>query len=274
MKCSNETSTAKKRIVVVGAGPSGLTAARELASRDFDVVLLEKGDKPGGQLNLAKIPPRKEKIGWIIDNLTNSATKQGVSIKYNTTATKQIIDSYKPYAVVLATGGEALTPKIPGSDSDDVVTVTPLLTGEKAYTGIDIAIVGSGMTGLESAEFLMEQGNRITIIEMADSLAPGAYSINAQDVISRLEKGGTRFLVGRKLESIGKGVLFLSQKNGMQETIQTDLTVLAIGVRSNNALEKELAGHYERLFSIGDASKPGRISNATQSAFELARKLK
>lgn len=274
MNYPNESLPIKIKVVVVGAGPSGLTVARELASRDFDVVLLEKDNKPGGQLNLAKIPPGKEKLGWLIKNLTNLAEKQGVSIKYNTFATKQIIDKYKPYAVILATGGEALSPRIPGAESDNVVTVTPILTKERVYADKEIAIVGSGMTGLETAAFLMEQGNKITIIEMADSLAPGAYTSNAKDIISRLEEGGTRFLTGRKLETISDGILCLSQKNGMQETIPTDVTVLAIGVRSNNTLEKELTGHYERLFAVGDASKPGRISNATQSALELARNLK
>ena len=139
--------------------------------------------------------------------------------------------------------------------------------------GHKVAVIGSGMTGLETAELLMEQGNTVTIIEMADKIAPGAYPINASDVIGRLEKGGVRFLPGRKLERIGDGMLSLRRKDGVPEEIRADATVLAIGVRSNNALEKECAGHFERLYSIGDAVKPGRIGNATRSAFMRARRL-
>lgn len=264
----------QRQVVVVGAGPAGLTAARELAARDFKVTLIERGPAPGGQLILAEAPPRKEKIGWLIQYLTRQALKQGVEIQYDTTATRALIESYHPYAVFLATGGEAVAPKIPGSESDFVTTVTPILTGERKYTGREIAVVGSGMTGLETAELLVEQGNAVTIIEMAEKIAPGAYPVNASDVIKRLEKSGVRFLPGRKLERIGNGMLYLSRRDGVQEEIRTDATVLAIGVRSSNTLEKECAGHFEHLYPIGDAVKPGRIGNAVHGAFELAYTLR
>lgn len=105
---------------------------------------------------------------------------------------------------------------------------------------------------------------------MADQIAPGAYPTNSEDVIARLKKGGVRFLLGRKLERIGDGMLYLRRKDGVLEEIRTDATVLAIGVRSSNDLEKQCAGHFELLYTIGDAKKPGRIGNATRSAFELA----
>lgn len=263
----------QRQIVIVGAGPAGLTAARELAARDFKVTVLEKNTEPGGQLLLAKAPPLKEKIGWLIEELAHLATQQGVTIEYNSKATKDIIDTYHPYAVIFATGGEAVAPRIPGFDSDAVVTVTPVLTGEKIYSGREIAVIGSGMTGLETAELLLEQGNQITVIEMAEKLAPGAYPTNASDVIRRLERGGVRFFPGRKLERIGDGMLYLSRRDGVLECVRTDVTVLAIGVRSSNALKKECAGCYERLYAIGDAEKPGRIGDAVRRAFELARSL-
>jgi len=263
----------QRPVVVVGAGPAGLTAARELAARDFKVTVLERGPAPGGQLILAKAPPLKEKIGWLIEYLTHQAIRQGADIQYNINADKEIIDSFHPYAVFLATGGEAAAPGIPGSESDAVMTVTPILTGERKYSGREIAVVGSGMTGLETAELLVDQGNTVTIIEMADKIAPGAYPVNSSDVIERLKKGGVRFLPGRKLERIGSGMLYLTRKDGVPEEIRTDVTVLAIGVRSSNTLEKECGGHFLRLYPIGDAVKPGRISNATGSAFRLARGL-
>ena len=154
------------------------------------------------------------------------------------------------------------------------MTVTPVLTGEKQYSGKRIAVIGSGMTGLETAEFLLEQGNTVTIIEMADRIAPGAYPTNVRDVLQRLEEGAVTFLPGRRLERIGDGVLHLRRKDGVLETVQTDVTVLAIGVRSRDGLAKECAGHYERLYVIGDVGKPGRIGEATRSAFELARSIR
>ena len=100
-----------------------------------------------------------------------------------------------------------------------------------------------------------------------------AYPINASDVIGRLKQGGARFLPGRRLERICGGMLYLRRKDGVPEEIRADATVLALGVRSRGALEQACAGHYERRYSIGDAIRPGRIGNATRSAFERARAL-
>lgn len=264
----------QRSVVVVGAGPAGLTAANELAARDFKVTVLEQGADPGGQLRLAAAPPRKEKIDWFIEYLTRQSLGLGVTIQYNTKATREIIDGLRPYAVFLATGAEPLTPKLPGAELEMVTTVKPVLTGERNYTGKEVAVVGAGLTGLETAELLMEQGNTVTVIGSPEKLAPEAFAVNASDVIERLKQGGVRFLTGRRLERIGDGMLYLRRKkDGVQEEIRTEVAVLAIGVRSSNSLEQECAGHYERLYSIGDAAKPGRIGNATRSAFELARAL-
>ena len=262
-----------RQIVIVGAGPAGLTAAKELAARDFKVTVLERQEEPGGQLLLAKMPPLKEKIAWPAETLARQALQEGAEIRYHVDATKEMINSYQPYAVILATGGEAVAPAIPGSDAENVVTVTPILMGEKKYQGKEIAVIGSGMTGLETAELLQIQGNRVTIIEMADKIAPGAYPVNADDVIGRLKKGGARFMPGRKLERISSNQLHLSRKDGVMESIATDATVLSIGVLSRNELEKEVSGCCDRLYVIGDAKKPGRIGDATRSAFEVARKI-
>ncbi len=263
-----------RQVIIVGAGPAGLTAARELACRGFKVTVLEKESEPGGQLLLAKVPPHKEKIGWAITDLTRLTLNNGAEIIYNTVATKELIDSYNPYAVIVATGGIAAVPKIPGADADDVTTPTPILKGEVTYTQKRIAVVGSGMTGLETAEVLACQGNDITIVEMSEKLAPGANLTNAFDVIRRLEKAGVRFMTGRKLDQIKDGKLFLSKQNGVLETLSADVVVLALGTTSCNQLAKELEGKFQQLYVIGDASKTGSIGDATRSAFLLARQFK
>ena len=151
--------------------------------------------------------------------------------------------------------------------------MTPILTGEKSYSNKKIAVVGSGMTGLETAELLLEQGNTITVIEMVDKIALGAHPSNSMDVVKRLKQGNVRFFLGRRLDQIDDGMLHLSRKDGVLESISTDVTVLATGVCSCNMLAKECSGHYDHLYTIGDAEKPGRIGDATRGAFELARSL-
>lgn len=118
-----------------------------MTARDFKVTVLEKNAEPGDQLLLAKVTPHKEKIGWLIEELTHLATQQGVTIEYNIKATKEVIDTYHPYAVIFVTGGEAVSPRIPGVESESVVTVAPILAGEKIYSNKKIAVGGSGRRG-------------------------------------------------------------------------------------------------------------------------------
>ena len=95
-----------RQIVIVGAGPAGLTAANELAARGFKVTVLEKNESAGGQLILAAAPPYKEKINWFIEELTHSALQRGVTIQYKVSANKAVIDQYHPFAVIVATGAD------------------------------------------------------------------------------------------------------------------------------------------------------------------------
>jgi thioredoxin reductase len=217
-----------RQIVIVGAGPAGLTAARELAARKFKVTALEKEPVPGGQVQLGKMPPHKEKMGWCFEDLEYQAKKNGAEIRYNTPATKELVASYHPYAVIVAAGASAFKPGIPGAKEDYVTTVTPILKGDLKFENKSIAVVGSGMTGIETAEMLVEQGNKVTIIEMADKIAPGAFNISVWDVMERLKKAMSPFMPGRKLESIIDHKLTLIQKNDVREIVYADAIVLSL----------------------------------------------
>lgn len=262
-----------KQIVIVGAGPAGLTAARELAIRKFKITVLEKEPVPGGQIQLGKMPPLKGKMGWCFEDLEYQAKKNGAEILYNTVATKELVGSYHPYAVIVAAGASAFKPGIPGAKEDYVTTVTPILKGDLKYENKSVAVVGSGMTGIETAEMLVEQGNKVTVIEMADKIAPGAFNISVWDVMSRLKKGNVTFMPGRKLESIADHKLTLVQKNEVREIVYADAVVLSLGVRSNKEVAAELQVCCDRLYVIGDANKSGRIKDAVHQAFELSREI-
>ena len=219
------------------------------------------------------MPPLKDKMGWCFEDLEYQAKKNGAEIIYNKTATKELVASYRPHAVIVATGAEAFKPGIPGSKEDYVTTVTPILKGDLKFENKSIALVGSGMTGIETAEILVEQGNKVTIIEMADKIAPGAYHLGVWDVMSRLKKGDVAFMPGRKLESISDHRLTLVQKNDVRETIYADAVVLSLGVRSNKKIAEDLQGCCDNFYVIGDAGKQGRIKDAIHQAFEVSREL-
>lgn len=260
-----------RKIVIVGAGPAGLTAAEQLAERGFSVTVIEKEKKAGGQLVLAAAPPHKEKIAWCIEDLLTSCTKKGVEIKYNTAATPEIIEEYKPYAVIIACGADAVKPRaIKGADGDSVYTSTDILSSKVDLKGKRIAVIGSGMTGLETAEKLIDE-NEVFVVEMASTIAPGTWMQHVDDAKMHLDEKNTQFYTGQKLVEITpKCVVIESVESGKKEEKQCDAVVFAVGVRSCNALYDECKGRFEKLYNVGDSNKTGRIADAVNGAFDTA----
>lgn len=262
-------------VAIVGAGPAGLTAAEMLGKRGFQPIVFEKMPFTGGQLQLADKPPRKEKIDWCFEDLEHAARKAGAEIRLNTEADAASLKELQPYAVIVATGGDAVHPSIPGADQPHVCTVTEILNGSVKLEGKAVAVIGSGMTGLETADLLAEQGNQVTIVEMADEIAPGTYHQHTDDILPRLQSLGVEILTGWKLACVGQKDITLEPSfGGAQIQKPAQQVVLSVGVRSNNGLYEEIKNQFERVFLIGDAKKIGRIAQATHDAYDLARKMK
>ncbi len=186
------------------------------------------------------------------------------------------ITSAKPDAVIVATGGEPLRPKsISGINSENVVTAPDVLLGRVEIKGKKVAVIGSGLTGLETTEKLNENGNSVTVVEMADEIAGGkAWFQFVDDSMSRIKPFGTEFRLGTKLEAIEENSIVVSSAKGRKtEIIPVDFVVLAMGVRPVNALEKELKEKGINAVSVGDASHGGTIGNATHDAFLKAMEI-
>lgn len=262
---------AGRKVIVVGAGPAGLTAARELADRQFDVTVLEKASCSGGQLNAANKPPHKDKMNWAITDLTNRAEKAGAKILYDQTVTEEMLSGYSPYAIVLATGGAAGVPRsIPGADKETVMTGADAMQNEFRVSEKDIVVVGTGLTGLETAEYFMALDNRITMVEMQDKVGPGLYAQHFYDLYPKLAEGGVLFMLSSRLTEIGDGYVTVETKNGQKVQPKADYVFFATGVRSENALLDVAKKVCSNVSVVGDAEKAGTILNATQSAFEAA----
>lgn len=264
---------AGRKVLIVGAGPAGLTAAELLAKRKFDVTVLEKEKEVGGQLNLAKKPPHKEKMGWVCDDLLNNVINLGVQVKYGVNATKKLIDTYDPDIVITATGGSAVYPK--AFHAENVSTVTEILDGSVKLENKKVAVIGSGMTGLETSELLIEQGNKVVIVEMSDTIAPGAWFQHVDDAMPKLKAGGTEFLPGHKLLSVSeRGIILERTKDNTKVEIDVDYVVLSMGVRPEADLFNEIKDSQNyKAYNIGDSVKIGRIADATESAYQLVKSI-
>lgn len=258
-----------RKVLIIGAGCAGLTAAELFSKRGFDVTVLEKESKQGGQLNLASKPPHKEKINWVCEDLLSNAINSGAKVLFNTKADKDIITSYSPEIVITATGGNAIHPK--SFNGDNVVTVTQVLNGDIDISNKKVAVIGSGMTGLETSELLVSKGNKVTVVEMADKIAPGAWFQQLDDALPVLKKAGTEFLTSHKLLSVSSsGIELENLKEEKAVAIKVDFVVLSLGVRSDNSLYNDIKNSdCYKVYNIGDSNKIGRIANATESAYQL-----
>lgn len=263
-----------RKAVVVGAGVAGLTAAELLAKRGFNVTVLEKNDKAGGQINLADKPPHKEKIAWCVADLVTNAEKAGAKIQYSTTATKELIDSMSPEYVLNATGANAIFPK--AFAGKNVCTVTDILDGDIKLNNKNVTVIGSGMTGLETSELLCSMDNKVTVVEMADQIAPDAWFQQVDDAVPVLRAAGTKFMPSHKYLGFSDGKVSLENlRTGETVTVDSDYVVLSLGCRPDTQLFDEIKdSHSYRVINIGDSEKVGRIANATESAYQAVISIK
>ena len=266
-----------RKILVIGAGPAGLTAAQTLAMLGFDVTVYEKESMPGGQVITAAACHLKDKLYWCIEDLMTNAKKAGAKIELGRELSPEEIAAMEPWGVVVATGGEPLRPRsIPGIDGENVYTAPQIIHREKVLRDKKVVVAGSGLTGLETAEILNETGNRVTIIEMAPELAPGAWFQLVDDELERLNKTDTKFETGTKLLRVDEsGVTVQEVKSGQERRIEADALVLSLGVRPAGNLAKELDKlGVMRIWRVGDAVKSGTIADACHSAYDAVMAIK
>lgn len=263
-----------RKVAVIGAGPAGLVCSDILVQRGFDVTLIEKSNRAGGQINLAAAPPNKAKTAWFIEDAVASCEENGVKILFNTPATVELIKELDPYAVIVATGSKPLKPSFGTIFDGQPYTFEDILTGNVNIENQNVAVIGSGMTGLETAHYLTEKGCKVTVVEMADEIAPGTWMQHKDDIMPQLKAAGTVFMTGEKLCLVGNGCIETENtKTKARKQINCDSVVLSLGSKPENALANELkmAGYNPIL--IGDSNKVGKIADATKAAYKAALSL-
>ena len=270
---SIQPAAQKKKIAVLGGGPAGLEAARVAALRGHDVTLFEKTTTLGGQLNIACVPPRKEEMRRAAQDLIHAVCNAGVHLCMGQTRTAEQLKDAGFEAVINAVGAHSAAPRIPGIDSVNVADAWKVLAGEQQVYGT-VAVIGGGMVGCETAEYLAARGCRVSVIEMMDKIAAGESSTILPTLLENYKTYGVEQYPSHKVKEFRMDAVVCENKDGAEVTIPCDYIVLAMGARSNEFDAAALEAASIPVYSIGDAAgKAADISNAIRTGYDTACQL-
>jgi len=266
----------RRRVVVIGGGPAGCEVARVASLRGHEVILLEKGNRLGGQIKLAAVPPTKTDFQKMADFYAGELRRLKVDIRLNTTADVDRLSDLKGDVYVFATGSAPDRPPIPGADLPHVITVQEVLTGQVEISEGPVAIIGGGASGLETADFLAAKGLAVAIVEMLDS--PGRDLVEGigvrEGLLQRLSDNDVKIYNGYRLVKILEDTVLISDRpligGGREMRLPVRKVVLAIGMTSQMAEDKPALPDGALWYRVGDCWNPGNALEAIHQAFELA----
>ena len=293
-----------RKVMVVGGGPAGMTAAITAFQRGHSVTIYESCNRLGGQLHLAAIPPGRQEFARFARDLENQITVLKIPVVLNTVVDKKLINAEGPDHVLLATGAKPLQPPIPGLDLPHVADAWDVLENRVA-TGRRVVIIGGGAVGVETALFLAEKGtisadilkflfvNRaepfetlftmatkgskeISLIEMMDRMGKDIGKSTRWGMMQDLGRFGITTVTSGKVTKITEtGLEFIQAgpDGDILKQIEADTVVVAAGSRSHNPLEasvKEIGVDFQ---VIGDADRVATAFDAVHGGYRAALKI-
>lgn len=250
----------RRRVLVIGGGPAGMSAAVTAAERGHEVTLYEKEPQLGGQLKIAGILPFREDWLALRDRLIARIARLGVTTHLGTEFTTDMAVGRKYDIAVIAMGSEAIRPNLPGIGRNNVVISRDLLEGRADAKG-RVVVVGGGCAGAQTAEALAGRGHPVTVIEATGDIAVDAPIDDRMLLLGRLEKLKVRILRNTKLMSIGPKAVTIEHPGGTVP-MPADTVVICLGSFPNDGVLKELERHVHHVKVVGDALKPRRVTEA------------
>lgn len=259
-----------KKIAIVGAGPAGLETAWIAAKRGHHVTLIEKKDRPGGQVAIGAMPPHKQELIKAIQAYVTLGEKYGVTFQFGQEATPEMLVEFDE--IVLATGGVPIRPAFDGIEESGVLDAVDVIEG-KERVGHKVLIIGGGLVGVETADLLGEHGHEVTVMEMKEDVAMDEHFDVKSMLLERLNQYGVEILTNSKVKALSKGAV-LFERNEQEEKLEGfDHIILALGATSNNPLEEQLLSLRKNITVIGDALQARTITEAVYEGAKLAVKI-
>jgi N-methyl-L-proline demethylase len=293
-----------RRVVVVGAGPAGLEAARVSAERGHAVTVFEALDQPGGQIRLATRLPRRRDLIGIVDWRMEQLAAQGIAPRFSTFAEAPLVLAEQPDVVFIATGGVPDT-EVLVEGNELVVSSWDVLSGQaKAAERVLVFDDNGAYPGMQAAEMLAASGSAVELVTPERFFAPEMGGLNHALFARAFQRHGVRVTINTRLVSVrreGNALVAVlgSDYGGTQVERRVDQVVVEHGTLPDETLYEALkplsvnlgAVDYEalvgdrpqtlvrnpdgafRLFRIGDAISSRNIHAAIYDALRLAKDL-
>lgn len=258
-----------KLVYVAGGGAGGMQAAITAAECGHKVVLFEKADRLGGQFALACVPPDKGSLSSFTSWAIGQVEKLGIEVKLNTALDLDICEAGKPDAVIVAAGAVPAAPSsIPGLDGDSVYFVSDILSGKVNLYNKKLLVAGGGAAGTETADYLSDFGNAVTILEAQSALCSDEPGNRRTFLLNALERKNVRLLTSCSLLAVeGRNVEY--DCNGVRNSEEFDAVILALGMKADHSLEDALKGRF-KVIAIGDAVKARNAMESIREGFLAA----
>ena len=260
----------KKKVMVIGAGPGGMEAARVATRRGHEVEVYERHDIIGGRVRLAWEPPTKDNYRFIVDRFDKAIDQLDIKVHFNTEVTPELVEEKAPDAVIVATGAENAYPPIPGL-REHGISADDILSG-KDISGRTV-VVGGGAVGCETAHYLAERGVPVVLVEMLPAIGMGLTSDGHHHLMEAFKTLDIVPLTSTTVLSIVPGEVKVQRDNREEIIGDIENVVVACGATSNNQMVAELKKLISEVIVIGDAKEPRDALEAIHEGAAAARKL-
>ncbi|MDR1573849.1 MAG: FAD-dependent oxidoreductase, partial [Clostridiales Family XIII bacterium] len=257
-------------VLIAGGGIAGLEAAIVLSRRGHRAILCEKSDHLGGQFLTAGEAPRKSEMKAAATAMGEKARRLGADIRLNTETTPELIARIKPHTFINAIGSSSLIPDILGADLPFVADARDVLNGKEVVSG-NVVVIGGGMVGLETAEYVASRGCGVTVLEMLPQCAGDMGSIRKINVMESIAEKNIVTVTNTAAKEIRSGEV-VALCGDKERIFPCDRVVMAIGAEAldGSLLERTCRDNGTAYFAVGDAARARKAIDATREAFDVA----
>jgi 2-enoate reductase len=259
-----------KKVMVVGAGPGGITAALTAAQRGHIVSLYERDGEIGGKLIPGNAPDFKHEFEDLLRYFRQEVKNSSVVLNTNCTVTPSLIREKAPDVLVIATGAEPFLPAIPGIDRNNVLHATEVLINAHHYENRKVVIIGGGDVGCETAVLIARRDNDVSIVEMLPALMETEEIKHNTVILEQLIlEAGVKVYTSSTVTEITDNAVLIRRSEKEILDIQADLVVLATGYAPAVSSVMELQKACRTTYVLGDCIQPGRLRNAISEGYRI-----